>query len=876
MKKILCWLLTMMLFCVEAPCMAEEGVPKTAADKALSFLSVIGMQAEGVSEAVQFEKEITRAEFASNVSRLINDNSVCEKLYYHDVSRDDWFFNAVGTLTERGLFSGNGNGEFNPGEVVTTDQAIKVLVTLLGYGPYAELEGGYPTGYMKAARRLKLSDGCSSSDTLTLGDMYIMFENALKTNIASGYVSEGEYHFLENTADTLLGAYHGLYYETGLLTGCDGVDIKNGSEIDDGKVVIDDAYYESDLKNLLDLIGEEVEFVYSKNEGQNSVGEIKWLQSRNVTDCFVSGTEYNKIFNPDTYELSCETENSDKNKTLRISKGVKIIFNNEYAGDEIKDMLSLPRYSLRLVRSSSGGEYDIAVVWAYENITVGSKDSTDEVVYDKFDSSRNISLDSSKYDSLKIVSGNSTAEFSDIEEGAVLSCFKSRTGKRLKVVVSENKKTGVIESIKTDNGETGVTVGGSTFVFYDKNMSNSLKAGDKITVYMDFNGYAASAEAEDDREFPAYIINATLNSGGFDDCLMLKIIDGSGAVNIYLCADNVTADGIKFCDMDLLYKHLLTSEGRPQQLAVFTVNDEKKIMTIDTAKLGNEDADKSLRLYSACDNQRYSSVGKLGTKILIDNDTKIFVESVPGSTDENDFMIKGKSDLINSRYYSAEAYRYKGEALDFEDILVVKDRSLGLPVDSSPCILVDSIGQCLNDDGDTVECVIGYQGGAELEISAATDSLFTEKGVSGGDVIRLIYDKSGNASDVEKLYDYDSGKRPYTNSGNGISYIDAAEGEASLVSQVGAAWANTFRMVTVYASNTVNNVLCAGYSSGESADEMFNLSGAAILIYDSEAKEKIRTGTMADIRTFKTSGDNCSTVFIHTYATNIKTVVVYR
>lgn len=873
LKRILCLICIIILQCASLPVIADSSSEKAASD-ASNFLSVIGLGVNGAEDAVQYEKEVSRAELASNIYKLINEKSVCETLYYHDVSKDDWYFNAVGVLTDRGIFGGNGNNRFNPDETATKEQVIKALVTILGYGPYAELEGGYPSGYLKAAQRIKLSKGVSVSGNLTLGDMYILFENALKINVATGYVENGEYHFLENENDTLLSACYGLHFEEGTLGGCDGININDGSELDENKVLIDNILYDCTEEGLTDLIGCDVDFVYEIKKDNTKA--IKWIKSSGLNDIYESPVNYDKYFNESTYELTCEIDNSNKDKALKISKGIKVIYNGEYVGNDVNSIFSLPRYSLRLIKSGNSAYYDIAIIWAYENITVGIKDNISETVYDKFDTSKSISMKKDEYDSLKIYSGNTLTDFSAIDKDMVISCFKSVSGKKMKVSVSENKMTGIVKSVKTIESETTMAIDDREFVFYGKKLNDTPKSGSKIIIYTDFNGFVASTEVSDDREFPAYIIDAALDESGFDSNMKLKILESDGQINTYFCSDKVTADGSKFTDMGALYKHIKIENNNVQQIAIFSLNSEKNIIKIDTVK-ENSDGEEGLKLYSACVQQRYSSVGKLGTKILIDNNTKIFVNSVPGSTDEKNFMIKGKSDLINSKYYSAEAYRYQKEDLDFEDILVINDSSLSLPVDSAACILVESVGQCIDDDGNTVEFVSGYQGGASVDISAATNSLFSENDICEGDIIRLSYDKEGMASKVELLYDYSSGKRPYTNSGNTISYIDIGESEDVASAKIGSPWVNTFRIVTLYANNIKNNTLYAGYLSGANVDEMFNLASAIILVYDSASeKGRISVGTIADIKSFKNVGDDCSTVFIHTYATNIKTVVVYR
>lgn len=55
--------------------------------------------------------------------------------------------------------AGFGDGTFRPEEAVTAEQAVKLVVAMLGYKPLAEQKGGYPHGYMETAAQIGLTEG---------------------------------------------------------------------------------------------------------------------------------------------------------------------------------------------------------------------------------------------------------------------------------------------------------------------------------------------------------------------------------------------------------------------------------------------------------------------------------------------------------------------------------------------------------------------------------------------------------------------------------------------------------------------------------------------------------------------------------------------
>ena len=55
---------------------------------------------------------------------------------------DDWFYGCVTLLSEKGVVSGNGNGEFAPNDNVTREQFLKMLLEAVGT-EYANVENTF-------------------------------------------------------------------------------------------------------------------------------------------------------------------------------------------------------------------------------------------------------------------------------------------------------------------------------------------------------------------------------------------------------------------------------------------------------------------------------------------------------------------------------------------------------------------------------------------------------------------------------------------------------------------------------------------------------------------------------------------------------------
>lgn len=75
---------------------------------------------------------------------------------FSDVTSDHWAFSEVDYLRSLGIASGHNDGTFKPDENVTYEQVIKLVVAALGYDFMAESYGGYPDGYIRTANQLKI------------------------------------------------------------------------------------------------------------------------------------------------------------------------------------------------------------------------------------------------------------------------------------------------------------------------------------------------------------------------------------------------------------------------------------------------------------------------------------------------------------------------------------------------------------------------------------------------------------------------------------------------------------------------------------------------------------------------------------------------
>lgn len=71
--------------------------------------------------------------------------------YFTDVPKSHWGFNAISLAKEARYIAGFDDGTFRPDAPVSRAEAVKLILTALGYAPRAAQLGSYPAGYLAAA-----------------------------------------------------------------------------------------------------------------------------------------------------------------------------------------------------------------------------------------------------------------------------------------------------------------------------------------------------------------------------------------------------------------------------------------------------------------------------------------------------------------------------------------------------------------------------------------------------------------------------------------------------------------------------------------------------------------------------------------------------
>ena len=843
-KRILCIVLTLVVCLTTAVYAAEQ---RADANEELytqmEILRKLGFLGDYYDYNTAFDESVSRADFVRCVAGLIDAaESDDGTAYYYDVPKSHWAYSSINALTRMGVINGTGNKKFEPESPIDAGAAYKIMLSLMGYAQRAESDGGYPAGYIKTAKALKIYNGESFNAPLSRGAMISLIYNSMKTkvyNVAS--IKDGSVKYEVSKEDTLLSLYHDIYYDE------------------------DIEIYTSDIA-LFDKIGEEIEFFYYK-ENDKDKGNVIWAKSTDSSNVLIIDENANAKLNRNSFELSYH--DGSKTKKVTLSRSITVIYNGAEAGENIGSLFEIPQIKIKLVKTN--GAYSVAVLEKAENIVADNISTLDKVVYDKVYPVRKVDFNTGKYDyiSVRDASGNALS-FENITADMVLSTYLSLDGKYLRVIVSSEKVSGAVESVENCYDGTKIAIGGKSYTLRSTSGIAVPNAGDNVTLFIDCDGYVAYVKTNTGDYFAAYVYKFLADNGGVGNKLKFKMLSQDGKILELECADKVTCDGERRTSNDSILSVLNKSWGdktspfKPQ-IALITQNSTGKITGIDTAYVNApyESEEDTLSPNMTKGTYTYKWTGFFGGHGIIDANTVIF--SVPNAADiesarDKAFSVKSTSDLTDGTAYTVSGFKTKSRVGAEQYVVLDGGTSSEWNLDTLP-FLVSGKVKTTDDEGRTVEALKGYNN--QVEITAKGTDTISFADVKPGMLLRLKYDSSNQVDEYKVLFD------PYTE-------LDD-NGKIKAEYQTDYRFDDNYGIVKGYVNDVVDGIIKIGHSTGANADQIANKQSAPILVYDRENdREPITPGRFADADTYYNCGDNCSIVVMQSYVGTPKFFVIYK
>ncbi len=942
MHKIISGILSASLFVSTIIPTAFAGFSDVEDSKAIDVVSGIGIM-EGNSDATfSPEANLTRAEFAQIVADIYNygaeDDVVAQwkedyfsdvfktetdlippevmnqgaSTLYSDVQEGGEYFEAIKLVTRVKAMNGVGNGEFNPDGNLTVEQALKVILTMLGYAYQAESQGGYPNGFIAVAENTDMLDNVKSghSSYATRDDIANILYNALEIPLMQYRYSNGEWSYVSYETDTFLSKILNLGYNKGRMTGNGYTNLKGEDPQAENIITVNNGTYRisEDSEYVREYIGRDVEVYYSLAEDDNSLVYARLSGKDSVVEFDISDF-YGYSGNHLTYLVG----ENDKEKNIDMVLAPYMIYNNAAVASFDNTIFGFNHGTVTVITPAQQSNADLIILKSYQNFNIDLADTANNKIYssssilggeiDLADEEREIVV----YD----FEGNEVST-AMLANGTVTSvCYGD---KRIEIYISNTVKDKfTVKSLDIIDGEYIISDGkdkltiSKDYIAMNPGVLPRLNAIYNLKI--DFLGNVVSIKEASGETMVAFLnsIKQFEDEKTFKEVIQLKYFDfNEKVVNRAYIADKVkivlTDDTIvtysmkdKINDVNTLLTNKISAliEGQNKivgSIIRYTKNEDGEINWIELPGVMENSLDDSSRLveikrYTGDNSGTWGSDGMYGGTSIITTSTAVLQCNYESASfgETAGYKVTDRSILTEtSEEYDLKVYSLVKNSPVADYVIYTKDPTTVITTARpQTCALVTNIHLGLNQDNEAVTYITTHGGeyvalDGVLDAGNVTnmqgDTYYTDANgtrhnftVERGDMIRFGQDTEGNINKVQLVYDanadYSTGVQISGNTYTGFSRKGNLAGIIDGWSSAGAVtnkYTNPFSILDTDGTPTytVNSYKWSGYN-----DNMRVMVGSVV-----------RTGSNYVVTTTRNLNENPGTVDISgdgTYPTNI-------
>ena len=790
---LLCFVLTcFMSFSAHAADLKQSDIAKEAGLlQAIDIISSAADETEGNSP-------ITRAEFATILGKTLKvGGETSDTRYFTDVPMNHWALGYINALTEKNIISAAEDKLFRPNDKITVDEAVKLLVSGLGYGVIADGAGGYPTGYRSIAKQcdFRIYGG---TEPLTLYRSYILIYDALKADTYKIVSTSGGKIGYETSDENLLAENFDIYEVEGTVMQSSGISVdgktKKGENTEETlKIVrIDDEQYISDI-DMYDYIGRNTVVYYRQAEDKDPKTII-------YREDYKKADKITEISSDDFVEFKdnrLKYEDGNKVKEIKVPVSTWVIKNGKSVRENTADAIRITKGTIRVIDIDNNSEADVLIIWEYKNIFIDRINTSDFQLYDKITNSDVVKLNDDDTIVRIVNSSGAQKSFSDIKANTLLTVYES--DEYVKAVINSDPVSAVFFGLNEGEDEYKAELGKSesdrtwydidpdyynTYIkgkYYVNNAGETIFTGDiklsvgnSVTYYKDdagkigyFSGLNASAWTY------GYLTKFWGEETG-EDHAIVKIYTQNDEYKSFDCTEKVRVDGVPQIGSEnvrtALKKDGTLAEGEDEikgQLIRFKLNNDGKITDIDTAKF---DSDKEDRLSLHYTGEMKNTYYLYHPQCF--NENGKYTHFYTGATYK--FVVPNYSELdtaeaddfnLISNFEDNVSYTFKTYRLDergaVENAFVVFGGSASLS-SRGPYLVGDVYKSSENDEIVIKADVYNIENAAMTTVIADDESAFKYKDITmgKGDIAYLQINSKGKVGAVTIYNDYSAMSEP--------------------------------------------------------------------------------------------------------------------
>ena len=833
------------------------------------------------------DEKVTRIQMLIAVYRLMNyeqaeDIPVATKQYYSDISLFHYGAGYAQIMTESGFIYGYGDGTYGADNPTTLNECIMILLRTAGYSGYCEWINKTPYEVAIDLGLLK-NVHLSQNDIITRRDVAmilynLMFIETLKVSGGTGniinYSAGGEY----------IREVLRLDYTDGIVDGMAGVSLEG--YISEDCVSVNHETYSMSRQFLNDYLGYKVRLIYNPDNSE-TLSIIPDDKNKSVT---LDAEDLDRYEN-NTY-FYYRSDASNKTSHYRIDRTFDAIYNGYPVFDN--DYM-LPEYGdVTLIDNDNDNVYDVVIINNYENFIIESYSANENLaVMKNVDlTGEHVRLYIDSYTICKIKdSEGKEITTTRINPNSVLTVQRSVDNHYIYIIVNDETISGTIEHIGNNGNKVELTVDGKKYETVPNYYlsGGELTTGVKVDMYMDTNGKVAGLvkSREGDSWQYGYIKNAWIEDNG--ETVGLKLLCEDGTFKMLNCSSKIIVDGEKISEpktiVNLIYNAYnqfentditgYTSEIHTKRLIRYYINSEGKVTKIDTPI---EHSLYDLSVPNGYSNNNclmirvkgymYWKSGMRAFKSIIKDHIDIegdiigqetmntfLIPSDMNHATDSDYKIKTLAQTTFSEgYYYVSGYNTSVESTECT-VMAVRNKAGNA---NKKMMVIESIGEMIDANDEVVTAISGYVGSSYEQLPVQEGSFRLTNELKRGDIIfydyvdnKMIINEIGYSSDKEGLLDTSDTYHP--DDGGTHFNIPYRVLKAKIIRLQGN------RMQVTPATQLT---------------EMMTFP-STVIIYDSKT-DKIELGSIYDVKTAETYGDDADTVFISTRSGNIDEMIAIR
>lgn len=889
MKKILCLLLAVIM--MQSVCIntyAENAEAEVVQESYESTETVLEAQAllKGLSKTDFFEtidnNPVNRGEFVFGLMDVLKIAvPVTDETGFVDIPANSKYAQAVAKALSYRFISEGDN--FRVNDNIKLNEAIKIVVSVLGYSSMAEIKGGYPQGYISIANERDLFEGIDVKEEITKEDMTVLLYNMFMSEIADIEYTGPNVTAYKAGEDTLLSALHGVHSTKGIITKNSVTSYDLSYSYTKGNSIVEVNGKSYDSKVDIDKYFGMNCIVYYDDNGIISVYPKKnnemIIPSENIIDI-------------ENSKLIYEAEESQREKNVKLEGDYLEVYNGVMTKPDTDHILSSSG-TVRLVDNNNDNIYDIIFIDHYTYVKVKNVDTTDKIIEDSHSFENNISFDE---DSVKLSIYNVDGEIvkpADIKPGDVLQVKKSLDKSFAEIIFIPSAGMEKVKSV-TDKGEIIINDEVYRLSDYAKKYCDGVsKPGKSVRYYVGFDNEIAYIERGSEEFVYGYLVKLFFKDET-NEAVVMRVFSETGNFSDYEFAKKLKYNGDQKKCLEVYDLIMAVAEA---QFIRYKLNSDGMVTAIDTAEtvdmetvstealMSKKDENNSLTKHNWTETEYvYRSNGTFGMNFNA-SDAIVFLLPVKDGT-ENVVDVSAKEDFD----ITTVAVLNSGSKYSYFDVYDLDDYgcanvlvAYNVAKNSSPYSFYSNMSNNYSYGmiTDIVLSSIDYEMGKTLTIFASgkfneyflpDDINYLMPGddsLDSGDIVRFRADVNKirdiildfNADRYSHNRDYDKRSAPM-----GYDYADAI-----LAYQCGKVY--NYGGKTCYYSSTINE------ETGEydfSAVNLLNsnINTTNICRFDPETKT-VRKIDKEDIRSYVTHGDDADIIVLKQRTANTQCIFVY-